>query len=147
MRNTERSGKCALVRYRGGAAGEDPVDVHEGMIPDRIFIGTGAVPPGIDEALYDMEIGEQRTVHIMPDKGYGFHDPQGVQVYPRSMIPNGQELEEDSIITWKNPVNDVLLPVKVIEATDDYVKVDFNHPFAGKELEYWIELVDILDSE
>lgn len=146
MRRVERSGKCAHIRYRGGEAGEDPVDVHMEEEPDRVYIGTGAVPPGIDEALYDMEIGEQRTVRIAPDKGYGMHDPQGVRVYPRSMIPHGDELEVGSIISWENPLNRVLLPVRVLVATDDYVKVDFNHPFAGRELEYWIELVDVTDS-
>lgn len=146
MRRVERSGKCALIRYKGGATGEEPVDIFLDETPDRVYIGTGSVPLGIDEALYDMEIGEQRTVHIPPEKAYGLHDPQGVQVYPRTMIPGGEELEEGSIISWENPVNKVLLPVRVLELTRDYVKVDFNHPFAGRELEYWIELVDVLDS-
>ncbi|MDR2672734.1 MAG: FKBP-type peptidyl-prolyl cis-trans isomerase [Coriobacteriales bacterium] len=145
MRKAERSGKCALVRYKGGAAGEEPVEDHTGAEPERIFIGTGAVPPGIDDALYDMEIGEQRTVLIPPQKAYGFHDPQGVRVYPRSMIPAGDELEVGSIVSWVNPLNNVTLPVRVIEATDDYIKLDFNHPLAGKTLEYWLELIDIVD--
>ncbi len=143
MRRAERSGKCALVRYKGGAVGEEPVDVHLGEKPCSIYLGTGAVPPGIDEALYEMEIGEQRTVRIPPDKGYGFHDPEGVQVYPRSMIPSSDALEEGSVLSWVNPFNKVTLPARVVELTADYAKVDFNHPFAGKELEYWLELVAI----
>jgi FKBP-type peptidyl-prolyl cis-trans isomerase 2 len=145
MRKTERSGKYARIRYRGGAAGEEPVDVYLEEEPDRVSIGTGSVPPGIDEALYEMEPGEERTVRILPEKAYGYHDPEGVQVYPRAMLPGGDELEVGSILSWENPVNKVKLPVRVLEATDDYVKVDFNHPLAGKELEYWIELVDIVD--
>jgi FKBP-type peptidyl-prolyl cis-trans isomerase 2 len=101
------------------------------------------VPPGIDEALYEMEIGEQRKVLIPPERGYGFHDPQGVRVYPRSMIPGGDELELGSVISWANPVNGAALPVRVIEVVPDYVKLDFNHPLAGKTLEYWLELVGI----
>lgn len=145
MRNPKRSGKYAFVHYKGGAVGEDLAEDHTGGAPERICIGAGVVPPGIDEALYDMEVGERRKLLIPPEKGFGFHDPQGVQVYPRSMIPGGEQLELGSIIPWVNPANRVTLPVRVIEAMPDYVKVDFNHPLAGKTLEYWLELVEVSD--
>jgi FKBP-type peptidyl-prolyl cis-trans isomerase 2 len=144
VRKTERSGKLALVRYRGGAVGEEPIEDTFGGEPERIYIGVGSVPPGIDEALYELEIGEIRTFRIPPEKAYGLHDPQGVRVYPRSMIPGGEALEEGSIFSWTNPASGAQLPVRVLEAKQDYVKVDFNHPLAGKELEYTIELVGIV---
>ena len=145
MRRLERSGKCALVRYRGGAVGESPVEDYSTGDPQPIHIGTGAVPPGIDEALYEMEIGEQRTLIIEPYKAYGEHDANGVQVYPRTYIPNGEKLEEGSVFGWQNPASGHKLPVRVIKADEHYIQVDFNHPLAGKTLEYWIELVDIVD--
>jgi FKBP-type peptidyl-prolyl cis-trans isomerase 2 len=144
MRKPERSGRLAPVHYRGGALGEEPVEDTFGGEPERIHIGVGAVPPGIDEALYELEIGETRTFRILPVKAYGLHDKEGVRVYPRSMIPKGEELAEGSVFSWTNPANGVLLPVRVIEAVEDYVKVDFNHPLAGRELEYTIKLVDIV---
>jgi FKBP-type peptidyl-prolyl cis-trans isomerase 2 len=125
--------------------GEELVEDCTKGEPQTIVIGTGSVPPGIDEALYEMEVGECRTVLIPPDKGYGMHDPEGLRVYPRTMIPGGEELECDSILSWVNPANNVTLPVRVVELTSDYVKVDFNHPLAGKTLEYWLELVGIED--
>jgi FKBP-type peptidyl-prolyl cis-trans isomerase 2 len=103
------------------------------------------VPPGIDEALYQMRIGEKRTVLIPPEKGYGFHDPQGIRIYPRAMVPGGEELKVGSVVSWTNPVNNIPLPVRVVEETPDYLKLDFNHPLAGKTLEYWLELVSIDD--
>jgi FKBP-type peptidyl-prolyl cis-trans isomerase 2 len=144
MRHTERSGRCALVRYRGGVVGEDAFEDRSDGEPERIYIGTGSVPPGVDETLYDMEVGEQRTVRIPPEKAYGFHDSQGVRVYPRAFIKNGERLERGTVFAWTNPGTGQEIPVKVIEATDDYVTIDFNHPLAGKELEYWFELVDIV---
>jgi FKBP-type peptidyl-prolyl cis-trans isomerase 2 len=141
----ERSGKCALIRYRGGAVSERLAEDHSTGEPERIRIGIGAVPLGIDEALYDMAIGEQRTVLIPPAKAYGDYDPEGVQVYPCSFIPDGDSLEEGQIIGWKNPSNGVYLPVKVIRVEAGYVQLDFNHPLAGKTLEYWIELIDVVD--
>jgi FKBP-type peptidyl-prolyl cis-trans isomerase 2 len=145
MRRAERSGKCALVRYRGGAVGEEPVEDCSAGEPERIRIGTGAVPRGIDEALYDMEIGEQRTVLIPPARAYGDYDPEGVQVYPSSLIPDGDSLKEGQIIGWKNPVNGIFIPVRVMRSEAGCVQLDFNHPLAGKTLEYWIELLDVVD--
>jgi len=144
MRHTERSGKCALVHYRGGAVGEAPIENYSAGDAVDIRIGTGAVPPGIDEALYEMEIGEQRTVRIPPAKAFGDHDPKGVQVYPRSYIRNGEKLELGTVFAWTNPASGREIPVKVIAADENYVQVDFNHPLAGKEIEYWIELVDVI---
>jgi FKBP-type peptidyl-prolyl cis-trans isomerase 2 len=145
MRHQERSGKCALIRYRGGAQGEPPVEDYSTGEPQSIYIGTGSVPPGIDEALYEMEIGEQRTLLIEPHKAYGERDPEGVLVYPRTYIRNGEKLEEGTVFAWKNPASCRDIPVKVIKADEHYVQIDFNHPLAGKTLEYWIELIDIVD--
>jgi FKBP-type peptidyl-prolyl cis-trans isomerase 2 len=136
----------AYVHYRGGAVGEEPVEDTFNGEPEQVYIGVGAVPPGIDEALYELEIGETRTVRIPPEKAWGLHDPQGVRVYPRSMIPGGEALVDGSVFSWTNPASGARLPVRVLEAREDYVKVDFNHPLAGKELEYTIELVDIRTS-
>lgn len=144
MRHTERSGRCALVHYRGGAAGEAPIEDCSVGDPARIHIGTGAVPPGIDEALYDMVIGEERTIRIPPGKAFGDYDPKGVQVYPRSFIRNGEALEMGTAFAWTNPGTGKDIPVRVIAADEHCVTIDFNHPLAGKDLEYWIELVDIV---
>ena len=89
MKHKEYCGKSALVRYRGGAVGEEPVEDHMDGDPVRIMLGAGEVPPGVDEVLYDMEIGEKRTVVIPCDKAYGQHDPEGVQTYPRSYLRCG----------------------------------------------------------
>ncbi|MDR3315163.1 MAG: FKBP-type peptidyl-prolyl cis-trans isomerase [Coriobacteriales bacterium] len=143
MRRIERSGRPALVRYRGGAQGEAPIEDYSTGDPVELRIGTGAVPPGIDRTLYEMEIGEQRTLVIPPEDAYGYHDQQGVQVYPRAYIKGGDALEKGSIFGWTNPASGQQLPVRVLKADADYLTVDFNHPLAGKTLEYWLELIDI----
>ena len=76
--NTERSGKMAHVRYRGGRAGPASRR-HRWEEPTTIRMGVGEVIRGIDEALYDMQVGETRTVVLPPEKAYGEHDPAGVQ--------------------------------------------------------------------
>lgn len=143
----KRSGKWALVRYVGGVIGEPPADDQSHGDPVRIRIGTGEVPRGIDEALYDMEVGETRTVVVPPEKAYGEHDPAGVQIFQRSAFPNGDEIREGFTGRWLNPMSQRYIPAICTKATKDYLEIDFNHPFAGKTLEYRIELVDIVDAD
>lgn len=144
MRDESRLGKYALVRYKGGAVGEEPLDDHSVGEPQKIRIGYAEVPNGIDDVLFEMGIGESGTVFISPDKAYGEHDPHGVQVMLRRSVPDGEKLGVGSVLGWRNPITHKILPVRVVEATEDYLKLDYNHPFAGKTLEYWIELVDIV---
>ena len=138
----ERYGKVAYIRYKGGIFGEDATDIHEDE-PLRVVLGMGDVCPGIQEALYEMEVGERRILIIKPDKGYGEWDPKGVETYPRVMIPGGDDLEVGSVLGRKNPRSGLIMPVRVIEADDDYITMDFNHPWAGKTLEYEVELIEL----
>ena len=144
MLHKEYSGRTALVRYRGGVVGEDPFDDCSTGEPERIIIGAGEVPRGIEEALYGMEIGEQRTVIVPCAKAYGEHDPEGVVRYLRSFLADGAELHVGDLVTWLHPVSQRVVPVRIVEETEDTLTVDFNHLLAGKDLEYWLELVDVL---
>lgn len=142
--NVERSGKVAHVRYRGGIKGQEPEDVCWDA-PTTIRMGVGEVIRGIDEALYDMEIGETRTVTIEPDKGYGEHDPAGEQIFLRSDLEGGADIKEGQVGSWLNPLSQQRIPAICTKATQDYVQIDVNHPYAGKTLEYEIELLDVTD--
>lgn len=139
MKNNERFGTCAYVRYRGGVLGEKPFDDHAEE-PVKIILGSGQVVPGIEDALSVMDEGEEITIQVAPEDAYGRRDPEGIQVYPRTFFPFGHELEEGDSLSWVNPASGMRIPVKVIEATSDAVKVDFNHPLADKTLEYWLKI-------
>lgn len=145
MRDVTRFGKYALVRYRGGALGEEPVEDYSTGEPQKIRLGHRAIPRGIEDVLFEMEIGESGTVIVGADKAYGQHDHAGVQVLPRIEVPDGDTLEVGSVLGWRSPITKEILPVRVIGADENYLKLDYNHPLAGKDLEYWIELVDIVD--
>lgn len=145
MRNNHRFGMCAYVRYRGGVAGEPAIDDCSQGDPVKIILGAGSVVPGIEDALSEMTPGEERVVRVPPEEAYGAHDPDGVQTYPRMMFSFGSELEEGDVFQWKNPASGLPIPVRVIEAREHAVLVDFNHPFAGKTLEYWLKLEKVVD--
>ncbi len=145
MKNNSRFGKCAYVHYKGGVLGEEPFDDHSQGDPAKIILGAAAVIPGVEDALSEMEEGEERTLTIMPEQAYGYRDPDGVQIYPRTMFSFGDELEEGDVFQWENPASGMPIPVRVINAQKDVVTCDFNHPLAEKTLQYWIKLERLTD--
>lgn len=145
MHHKEYNGKTALVYFCGHTTDGIEIEDHTNGAPTRIFFGGNEIPRGALETLYDMEIGEERTVIIPCEKAYGPHSDDGIQRYARSYIQNGYSLTEGTIFAWKHPVSGKMVPVKCIEATEDTVTIDFNHLLAGKDLEYWFRLVDVVE--
>ena len=143
MDRNARIGRVAYVHYKGGAVGEEAFDDHLSGDPERIVLGVGEVPKGMDDAFLDMKVGEDRTVRIPCSLGFGEHDPQGVRTYTRTFIRNGDKLKLGDVFAWVNPVSGVPIPVTVIKADESMVTIDFNHPLAGKELEYKLQLVGL----
>jgi FKBP-type peptidyl-prolyl cis-trans isomerase 2 len=144
MNNRERIGRVAHIRYKGGVKGEETVDDRWEGEPLAVVVGEGQVPKGIENILYEMMPGEQREVEIPPELGYGNYRDEGAQWYPRTVLPSGYKLQNGSVLTWTNPVTHDTMPALVVEATKDTVRLDFNHPFAGKTLVYRIELVELV---
>ncbi|MDR3136462.1 MAG: FKBP-type peptidyl-prolyl cis-trans isomerase [Coriobacteriales bacterium] len=139
----ERIGKTAHIRYRGGAKGEDVLDDHSQGEPLAVIIGEGSVPKGIENLLYELEVGERREVEIAPEQGYGLPRTDGIQWYPRTLVYRGQELKVGDTLACANPQDNSVLPGRIVATTQDLVQVDVNHPYAGKTLVYWVELVKI----
>lgn len=135
-----RIGRKAQVFYRGGVTGEEPLDDCSQGSPVELVLGVGDFPPGLDKALLEMSVGEERTVVIPPALGYGEHDEGGVQIYPRTLSPALEKVGVGDVVSWTNPVSGSAIPVRVVDADTQLVTLDFNHPFAGKELTYWLRL-------
>lgn len=142
MTNLERQWQVAYIRYEGGIFGEPPVDKHMDE-PLAVTIGMGRVPLGIENALRQLEVGESCKLIIPPEEGYGEAYDKYIKWYPRAMIPHGYEIKQGTFIMWESADGLAKRPAFVAEATEDTVKLDMNHPFAGKTLEYWVELVDL----
>jgi len=144
MAKSDRIGHIASILYKGGAKGEEQIDDRSSGEPLRIIIGENAVPRGIEQLLYEMEVGEEREVEIEPELGFGLHQPEGLLWYTRNLVYNGANLVVGDVIACPNQddKNDIL-PGRVVEATADLVRIDVNHPFAGKTLCYWVKLVEL----
>jgi FKBP-type peptidyl-prolyl cis-trans isomerase 2 len=144
MTKSDRMGRTAYILYKGGAKGEEILDDRSTGEPLRVVIGENAVPKGIETLLYELEVGESRDIEIAPEQGFGHPSPAGIQWYPRTMVKDGAQLRVGDDVACTNKYDRAdALPGRVIEATDDLVRIDVNHPFAGKTLTYWVKLVEL----
>ena len=142
--NMDRMGRMAAIRYKGGISGQDIIDDRSQGEPLQIILGEGMVPRGIEEALFQMEVGETRTIVIPPEKGYGDYAEQLVSWYPRMVVPHGTELHVGQGVTWQNPSDFINKRYGwIVEETEDNLRIDFNHPLAGETLEYTVEFVSL----
>lgn len=145
MYKKDRIGRTAYIFYKGGAKGEEILDDRSTGEPLKVLLGENAVPKGIEAAIYDMEIGECRDIEIAPEDAYGYPSPDGIQWYPRNMVKDGYKLQKGDVIALGNKYEqEDVLPGRITEATDDMLQVDANHPYAGKTLAYWINLVELV---
>ena len=136
-------GSVVYLHYRGGLKGEEPVDDRSTGEPLAVMIGDMKLSRGIEQAVMDMEVGEERTIEVPAELGYGEYQEALAQWYPKSMLDGGYSLEVGDVMFYTNPNDGSRQPAFVTEVTPDNARLDFNHPFAGKTLEYWVRLEDV----
>ena len=140
--STAKKGDNVSIHYTGTLADGTRFDSSEGADPIDFVIGSGQVIPGFDVAVEGMTVGESKTVTIPSDQAYGEYDPAMVQEVPRSNFPEDIELEEGLALSAHGP-DGQLLHFKVVSFNDETATLDGNHPLAGKELTFALELVSI----
>jgi FKBP-type peptidyl-prolyl cis-trans isomerase SlyD len=116
------------------------VDTSRGGAPMPFTEGTGQIIEGLEEALRQMAAGESRAVVVQPEKGYGLPDPSLVQKLPRARLPVGELRVGDQFQTGPDRHAPV---VTVVALEGDDVLLDANHPLAGQELHFEVEVVAV----
>jgi len=108
-----------------------------------LFIqGIGQIIPGLENALYGMEVGDQKTVVIQPEDAYGEYDPESLQEAKKEEFSEEVPLDVGTFLDLEDDEGDVL-SAQVIAAEEDTVTLDFNHPLAGKTLTFEITVADL----
>lgn len=111
--------------------------------PLEYLQGHGQIIPGLEEALYDMEVGDEKDVVVTPDVGYGEYDPEAVQSIPRDVFPPEMELEPGMSVDLYDEDADEELEAVIDEVDEDEVVVNFNHPLAGETLNFHVRIAGI----
>jgi peptidylprolyl isomerase len=97
---------------------------------------------GFDTAVTGMQVGESKTAEIPADEAYGQHNAEMVIEVPKSQLPPDLEPEVGQQLGMQQP-NGQSVPVRVTEVKEESIEIDANHPLAGKDLVFELELVEI----
>ncbi|MFC5408167.1 peptidylprolyl isomerase [Larkinella bovis] len=138
-----KAGDTVQVHYTGRKTDGTVFDSSSGRSPLQFKVGSGMVIRGFDEGVKGMAIGEARTVHIPVEDAYGPSNQDMIFEFDRSMIPDDIELEVGLTLHMHQDGNPQDLPVVVRNVTATSVTLDANHPLAGEDLIFDIELVGI----
>ncbi len=142
MKEQAKKGDKVKVHYHGRLTDGTTFDSSEGREPLEFEVGSGMVIKGFDEGVSGMSVGDKKTVAIPSHEAYGPRQEEMVMEFPRSNFPPDIEPEVGMALQMHGE-NGQELPVVIVEVTPDTVMLDANHPLAGQELVFDIELVDI----
>lgn len=113
--------------------------IEEGREPLVTTLGKRQLIPGFESGLIDMAVGEKKIIEIEPKDGYGEIKEAMIVEIPSDKVPPESKVGDMlQSMTPNGPLN-----VKIIDITDGIVKIDANHPLAGKKLIFEVEILEI----
>ena len=137
-----KEGDTVRINYTGTLDSGDQFDSSEGRDPLEFVLGSGQIIRGLDAAIAGMAVGDTKTVNVPCAEAYGDHNPEARQAIPRGEIPDTIPLEPGTQLQMQTPQGQVV-PVTVAGVTEDEVTLDANHPLAGQDLTFAIEIMGI----
>ena len=137
-----KKGDKVNVHYHGKLIDGSTFDSSEGREPLQFTLGEGQVIKGFDDAVLDMLVGEKKTIHIPVADAYGERNDEMVMEFPLNEFPADMTPEIGMEINMGDNAGNVF-PVVIVEIGDEVVVLDANHPLAGKDLIFDLELVSI----
>jgi FKBP-type peptidyl-prolyl cis-trans isomerase 2 len=139
-----KKGDKVRVHYHGKLTSGETFDTSSGREPLEFEVGSGAVIKGFDEGVSGMEVGEKRTINISVEEAYGPRNEDMLIEFPKDRFPPDMKVEEGMQLMMSDGSGQNI-PVLVTEIKEDSVVLDANHPLAGEELIFDIELVEIVN--
>jgi peptidylprolyl isomerase len=136
------NGDNVRIHYTGRLDDGTVFDTSANRDPLGFELGTGQVIPGFEEAVRGMEPGQKQTVTIAAENAYGPRRDDLVLTYPRDQLPDGVSPEPGQQLQMKTQDGQAV-QVTVRDATEEALVLDANHPLAGQDLTFEIELVEI----
>jgi len=137
-----KSGDTVHVHYTGKLGDGSVFDSSEGRDPLSFELGKGMVVPGFEKAVTGMEVGEQKTVTFPSEEAYGPRLDQLTFTVPRDNLPEGYDPKEGEMLRMETR-DGRQMDVVVTGADEESVQLDANHPLAGHDLTFDVELVKI----
>ena len=137
-----KNGDIIKVHYTGKLDDGTQFDSSAGNEPLEFTVGGGQIIPGFEDSVMGMVVGDEKTVLISSDKAYGPRMEDMVLEVGRDQFPPNVDPQLGQQLQMRQP-DDRAVVVTVTNVTDDSVTLDANHPLAGQDLTFEIELVEI----
>ena len=142
---TIEDGKFVKIEYTGTLDDGTVFDSTEGGEPLEFQLGGMQVIPGFETAIKEMELNMEKDVAIPTEEAYGQPRDDLIIEFPRSEIPEGEEIVVGQQIVVTTDAGQPF-PATVLELTDEIIKIDVNHPLAGKTLHFKLKVIEINDT-
>ncbi len=137
-----KSGDMVSFHYTGTLSDGSTFDSSVGSDPMEAKLGEGLLIPGFEAALVGMTVGNEKSFTVTADDAYGERRPDLVQVLERGMFSDGTAVEVGQMYELMNHKGEPM-PVMVVAIEEEEVTIDANHPLAGQDLTFALEVVGI----
>jgi peptidylprolyl isomerase len=138
-----KRGDAVKIHYTGRLQDGTVFDSSRGKEPLEFTLGDGRIIPGLEEAVEGMKEGESREADIPSDRAYGPRRDELLVQVERERLPSEIEPEPGVALQMRTPEGN-LVPVVIAKADEKVVVMDANHPLAGNDLSFELELVEIV---
>jgi len=138
-----QSGDKVKVHYHGTLKSGEIFDSSQGREPLEFTVGSGQVIKGFDEGVKGMQVGDKKKVEIPVQDAYGEKSNEMIFEFPKSQFPADMNPEVGAQLMMSDGSGQSF-PVTITEVKEDSVLLDANHPLAGQDLIFDIELVEIV---
>ena len=141
-----KSGDKVKVHYHGRLDNGETFDKSEGREPLEFEVGSGMVIKGFDDGVTGMAVGEKKTINIPFNEAYGPKNPEMIIDMPKDRFPKDMEIEIGMPLGMSDSQGNQF-QVVVTQIKEESVVLDANHPLAGQDLTFDLELIEIVGSK
>lgn len=140
---TVTNGHNVTVHYKGTFSnGEVFDDSRSRGQPMHVVVGQGSLIKGFETALVGMTEGQNKTINLTADEAYGQPNPEAITTVPRGAFPPDYKFEPGTQVQGQSANGQTIL-AKIVSYDDEGVVLDHNHPLAGQDINFEIELLEI----
>ena len=140
--STIKNGNTVSVHYTGTLTSGEVFDSSLERKPLKFTLGKGQLIPGFERAIMGLSVGEKVTVNIPSNEAYGEYNSEMVLQVPNNQLPPELDAKVGMQLQLNQPDGQII-PVQITQVKVEMVTIDANHPLAGEDLKFDIEIIEI----
>ena len=140
--STIKNGDTVSVHYTGTLTSGEVFDSSLERKPLKFTLGKGQLIPGFERAIMGLSVGEKVRVNIPSNEAYGEYNSEMVLQVPNNQLPPELDAQVGMQLQLNQPDGQVI-PVQITQVKVEMVTIDANHPLAGEDLNFDIEIIEI----